>query len=1255
MGSFQVGRQVFGFFDRECGLTMGHDMNPLIHEKLVSLASRYRSQAFATLLGLFWGGLLVLASLGYLPSFWYPRTVNGIVDAGAPQTYLWGVVFLGPLALFILTRFVYRDFRSLANRLEAAFPDLKERLLTLLSPLRSGESEFMRNRLTLSTLQHADEKPWEALVPSRRLRWLWVGQTGLAVSLFAMLLMKAPERTPERVVEREDGLDKGLVVEPGDVELEVGSDLLVTVRFGDGKSKEAIFVVEGESGELESQPMQEAMNDAIASATIRRVKSPFQYCVRAGDEVSKTYSVRTFEHPALVDSNAAIQYPSYAGLESKEVKNTRRVTVVDGATVTWKLTLNKLVDVAELVDSNGVVHPLLRDETEALAYRYPSTLTESTKYQLRLVDGDGRGTKFPEELVVKVLPNQEPQLKLTSPLEQRVTAIEEIAVSAKVQDDFGLMRTGLQVVVGDGEPKEIVLVDREGRGGGLEKKQEIQHLIDLESLDAKPDQLVTYHFWTEDQDRDGQLRRVESDLFFAEVRPFEELFREGDSSATEQRQQQQQQQQNSPAGQQAEDLAELQKKIMAAGWNILRQWPREEGGLPKAYEQISVVRTSQEQALEQSGALQQQLQDEKSQLHLQDVQKSMRQAIELLVTDGKKYTSVELREAMTQMRRAYEGLLRLRAREHEIVQSQQQQSSNSRSQTSSQRNRQQQIEQLQLEQDASRYEQESQPIAEEEASAREARQVMSRLDELAKRQTDLNEQIRELDLELQAEQVDQKRKELEEQLERLREDQQEMIRDTDELLDRMQTPETRDAMEQARQQVEQAREQMQQAQEQLGEQKTSSALNSATRAQQAVDQTREELREGTSQALGRQVSELVEQAKELETRQSELERLLRDQVQEEDPRGGPQDRTNSVLEGAEKGGEPRKSMLRSDAELARESQDGREPAEAWKSQQEELKDLLQGIKETVEQAESSEPLLAEQLYETYRQAMQEGTQERLERISQLLERGLDQPALEDSRSVSQQLQTLRQQVEEASESVLGSEAESLRRALQEIRSADEQVRSEMQSQSGGDSEEARGASDEGERKERSKSETESGGQNASDETSRESREGATRDSSSGQAREGGEQDADARGRGQGVRADSMLERLRVEQEVNGENGARNAAPIMGEDYAQWSDRLRDIEELVRDPAWKAEAARIREAAREFRMEYKRHAKEPQWDLVKELISDPLKDLQKKVREELLRKTAKQNELVPLDRDPVPERFQRKLDRYFEELGTGERK
>jgi hypothetical protein len=139
--------------------------------------------------------------------------------------------------------------------------------------------------------------------------------------------------------------------------------------------------------------------------------------------------------------------------------------------------------------------------------------------------------------------------------------------------------------------------------------------------------------------------------------------------------------------------------------------------------------------------------------------------------------------------------------------------------------------------------------------------------------------------------------------------------------------------------------------------------------------------------------------------------------------------------------------------------------------------------------------------------------------------------------------------------------------------------------------------------------------------------------------------------GQNTGGQSVLEQLR--QRISGAQGSGRtelSAPLMGEDYARWTDQLRDIEELVRDTELKAQATRVREAAREFRMEYKRHSKEPQWDLVKKMVSNPLKELQRKVQEELVRKTAKQNELIPLDRDPVPEKFRSELDRYFERLG-----
>ncbi len=111
------------------------------------------------------------------------------------------------------------------------------------------------------------------------------------------------------------------------------------------------------------------------------------------------------------------------------------------------------------------------------------------------------------------------------------------------------------------------------------------------------------------------------------------------------------------------------------------------------------------------------------------------------------------------------------------------------------------------------------------------------------------------------------------------------------------------------------------------------------------------------------------------------------------------------------------------------------------------------------------------------------------------------------------------------------------------------------------------------------------------------------------------------------------------------------APIVGEEYQEWNDSIREVEELVRDPELKAEAARIREAAREMRIEYKRHSKTPQWPLVERLITQPMDQLRSRIAQELLRKTAEKNQIVPLDRDPVPRQFQRALDSYFERLGS----
>ncbi len=96
-----------------------------------------------------------------------------------------------------------------------------------------------------------------------------------------------------------------------------------------------------------------------------------------------------------------------------------------------------------------------------------------------------------------------------------------------------------------------------------------------------------------------------------------------------------------------------------------------------------------------------------------------------------------------------------------------------------------------------------------------------------------------------------------------------------------------------------------------------------------------------------------------------------------------------------------------------------------------------------------------------------------------------------------------------------------------------------------------------------------------------------------------------------------------------------------------------MEELVGDAELRWQATEIRQAARELRGELKKHAAEPQWEAVQELVASPLRELKHKVADELMRRAADKTQIVPHDRDPVPNEFSRSVRQYFENLGSGQ--
>lgn len=109
--------------------------------------------------------------------------------------------------------------------------------------------------------------------------------------------------------------------------------------------------------------------------------------------------------------------------------------------------------------------------------------------------------------------------------------------------------------------------------------------------------------------------------------------------------------------------------------------------------------------------------------------------------------------------------------------------------------------------------------------------------------------------------------------------------------------------------------------------------------------------------------------------------------------------------------------------------------------------------------------------------------------------------------------------------------------------------------------------------------------------------------------------------------------------------------MTGADFSEWNERLRDVESMVSDPKLQADVAKVRERARSLRADFKRHSQTPNWDLVRTSVHEPMIELQRQLAEEIARRDTPDS-LVPIDRDPIPNRWRGLVNSYYERLGSG---
>lgn len=898
------------------------------------------------------------------------------------------------------------DVRRLVKEVESEHPELQAALLTALEvPGQDGVSRYLHERVVKDVVRHGITHDWMGNRRRRELAlWKSVGMMAVLALMGMQVLCLLPRSQARPSLVEEKALEQAkpvvgpleVEVRPGDVEIERGTRLVVEARFNGGvpESVDAVLTADREGGaERQRVPMRAGVESTAFGGVLTRIDEDGFYKVTFGSGSSKAFKITTYVHPALVQSDAVITPPAYTGQPVKEVKKTQTVTALEGSRIKFRIRVNKPVAQAELYGEDKQSIPLVATRDDPLLLEGVMEPVATQRYRLHLVDAQERSNKQPPWFKVSILADQPPKVEVVFPKRDLVVSpIQEVPLEAKVWDDLGVQKAGAVFMLGD-ETREVPLTP-----GGLEgrKNHELKTMMELETLKAEPRQLLSYYVWAEDHTRGGTARRTQSDMFFAEVRHFEDIFREGESPGGGEGQQQ-------GGGSPATRLGKLQKEVVNATWKVAR-----EAGKGRSFEQLSndmgVLKESQDLARQQAQEAVGETDDAEIKAALEDALKAMTEASGVLEKGITEKNLQANTDALRPERRALEALHRAQSREHRVMRNQQASSSGASSQS-----QERQLMQLELKQQDKRYEEEKAAGQEQTAEQQENLQVLARLKELARRQEALAEKIKDLENQLQQARTDDQREELQQQLKRLQEEQEELLKDLDELKERMDQPENQATMAEQKEQLDEAREQAREAAEQLAQQQTGGAASAATKAKENLEKVRDQFREKTSRQFAEEMKQLKEQAAALASSQQAL--------------------GEELTEGATKPGpEPGKDLAE---ELERRLQET-QAARKVDAQREALGQLLEQMRKLSEQSEASEPLLSDALHDAMRKAHASGIDEALAEARALSQFGRNADAQAEERKAARGVEELKQSVDRAAESVLGSETESLRMARAEL-------------------------------------------------------------------------------------------------------------------------------------------------------------------------------------------------------------------------------
>ena len=481
---------------------------------------------------------------------------------------------------YLLYKYLVRPLRAsltlrdVALNVERNHPDLEDRLV---SAIEFGDREstdpieaHMLQRLLEDTTQRTEGIDFKATIDHSRTR----KHVGIVVLVFvgccvlSLLFPKEIHTSLLRVFtpwEKTDPiLTTYLTVEPGNARILRGKSLPIHVTVT-GKSTEKVVLTyhdtrasdaptaETETTEQQINMLRNPSDKRGFAYEIFNIDADMEYYIVANEVTSERYTVEVFDMPRVTEISVAYTYPAYTGLKPVVQTGSGDIQAVVGARAELKIVTNKAIQAAKFtLEADTRQDSFFQELTEIpeseaaqMVVSGGNTLTTTIdvvadgKYAVELLCIDGFNNEIPIEYNIKAIPDAPPEVVIKEPgRDIKTTKLGEVEIIAEATDDYGVAELKLRYRTGVDESQEVVLNANAPPLSTIEAKATDPSLVHrvlegsytfyIEEFDLEPGDVISYYAYATDNNTQTGPGEASSDIYFIEIRPFNEDFHEGE-------------------------------------------------------------------------------------------------------------------------------------------------------------------------------------------------------------------------------------------------------------------------------------------------------------------------------------------------------------------------------------------------------------------------------------------------------------------------------------------------------------------------------------------------------------------------------------------------------------------------------------------------------------------------------------------------------------------------------------------------------